>query len=187
MGKVISAHAVVFLEVADDGLDGGPPFEFALDLRREAALLAARVDLELVIGRGVVAAIAGIGDAAIEDVADERLHLRNDRAECVPVIGIAGQCCGMGDELPAGGMVHRGGDAHLDPELVRPVRFALADALDLWRVQGIDLAAALAALLFQHAPGQEQRPYECFLQIFIPDDSPLDVADDTAEIGLELA
>jgi hypothetical protein len=28
-----------------------------------------------VIGRGVVAAISGIGDAAIEDVADERLHL----------------------------------------------------------------------------------------------------------------
>jgi hypothetical protein len=108
-----------------------------------------------------VAAIAGIGDAAIEDVADERLHLRNDRAECVPVIGIAGQCCGMGDELPAGGMFHRGGDADLDPELVRPVRFALADALDLWRVQRIDLAAALAALLFQHAPGQEQGSYEC--------------------------
>ena len=105
MGKVISAHAVVFLEVADDGLDGGPPFEFALDLRRDAALLAAGVDLELVIGWGVVAAIAGIGDAAIEDVADERLHLRNDRGERVPVIGIAGQCCGMGDELPAGGML----------------------------------------------------------------------------------
>ena len=50
----------------------------------------------------VVAAIAGIGDAAIEDVADERLHLRNDRAERVPVIviGIAGQCCRMGDERP---------------------------------------------------------------------------------------
>jgi hypothetical protein len=87
-----------------------------------------------------------------------------------------------GGELPAGRMFHRGGDAHLDPELVRPVRFALADALDLWRVQGIDLAAALAALLFQHAPGQEQRRYECFLQIFIPDELPLDVADDTAEI-----
>ena len=63
------------------------------------ALLAARVDLELVIGWGVVAAIAGIGDAAMEDVADERSHLRNDRGERVPVIGIAGQCCGMGDEL----------------------------------------------------------------------------------------
>jgi hypothetical protein len=31
----------------------------------EAALLAGRVDLELVIGWGVVAAIAGIGDAAM--------------------------------------------------------------------------------------------------------------------------
>src|SRR6516164_8421779 len=61
------------------------------------------------------------------------------------------------------------------------------DALDLWRVQGIDFAAALAALLLQHAPGQEQRPYERLPQLFIPDDAPLDVADDTAEIGLELA
>ena len=73
MGEVIAAHAVMFLEMADDGLNGGPPFELALDLRRQAALLAARVHLELVIGRGVVTAIAGIGDAAIEDVADERL------------------------------------------------------------------------------------------------------------------
>ena len=62
----------------------------------------------------------------------------------------------MGDKLPAGGMLHRGGDAHFDTEFVRPVRFALADALDLWGVQGIDLAAALAALLLQNASGQEQ-------------------------------
>jgi hypothetical protein len=47
-GEVIAAHAVVFFEVADDGLDGGPSFEFTLDLRRDAALLAAREDL----GRG---------------------------------------------------------------------------------------------------------------------------------------
>src|SRR5882762_8696859 len=129
MGKVVASHAVMFFEVADDRLDGGAPFELALDLRRDAALLAGRVDLELVIGRGVVAAITGIGDAAIEDVADQRLHLWDDRGERVPVIGIAGQCCGMGDELPAGGMLHRGGDAHLDTELVRPVRLALTDAL----------------------------------------------------------
>src|SRR5262249_17984785 len=106
---------------------------------------------------------------------------RNDRAQRVPVIGIARQCCSMGDKLPAGGMLHRGGDAHFD------MRFALADTLDLWRVQGIELATALAALLLQHAPGQEQRPYERFPQPFIPDDAPLDVADDTAEIGFELA
>ena len=37
--------------------------------------------------------------------------------------------------------------AHFDTEFIRPVRFALADALDLWRMQEIDLAAALAALL----------------------------------------
>src|SRR5262249_32838278 len=58
---------------------------------------------------------------------------------------------------------------------LRPVRFALAE-LDLWRVQGIDLAAALAPVPAR-APGQDQQPYECFPQIFIPDDSPLDVAE----------
>ena len=67
------------------------------------------------------------------------------------------------------------------------MRLALADALDLRRVQGIDLAAALAALLFQHAPGQEQRSHERHPQNLIPDDVPLDVADDAAKIGLELA
>ena len=73
-------------------------------------------------------------------------------------------------------MLHCGGDAHFDTEFVRPVRFALADALDLWGVQGIDLAAALATLLLQHAPSQEQGPYERFPQIFIPDDAPFTMA-----------
>ena len=52
------------LEVADDRLDGGAAAHLALDLRRDAALLAGDVDLELVIGRRVVAAIAGVGDDA---------------------------------------------------------------------------------------------------------------------------
>ena len=51
----------------------------------------------------------------------------------------------------------RRGDADLDAELVRPMRLALADALDLRRVQGIDLAPALAVVLRQHAPGEAQR------------------------------
>ncbi len=144
MGEVVAAHAVMFFEVADDRLDSGAPFEVALDLRRDAALLAGRVDLELVIGRGVVAAIAGIGDAAIEHVTDERLHLGNDRGERVPVIRVSGQRGDVSDELPAGGMLHGGGDAHLDAELVGPVRLAFADALNLWRVQGIDLAVSMA-------------------------------------------
>src|SRR6266516_7722665 len=93
----------------------------------------------------------------------------------------------MGDELAACGMPHRGGDADLDPELVGTVRLALADAFDLRSVQRINLAASLAALLFQHAPGQEQRPHERFPQNLIPGNVPLDVANDPAEIGLELA
>jgi len=36
VGKVIAAHAVMFLEMADDGLNGGTPFELAFDLRRDA-------------------------------------------------------------------------------------------------------------------------------------------------------
>jgi len=94
------------------------------------------------IGRGVVAAIAGVGDAAVEHVADERLHLRNDRGERVPVIRVARQRCSMGDELTAGGMLHGGGDAHLDAELIRLVRLALADALHLRRVQAARSAAS---------------------------------------------
>src|SRR3984893_7708268 len=90
-----------------------------------------------------------------------------------PSYGLPGNAAGMCDELAAGGVLHRGGDAHLDAELVGPVCLALADALDLWRVQGIDLATALAALLFQHAPGQEQRPYERFPQNLILGNVPL--------------
>jgi hypothetical protein len=37
MGEMIATHAVLFLEVADDRLDGGASFELALDLRRDAA------------------------------------------------------------------------------------------------------------------------------------------------------
>jgi hypothetical protein len=37
----------------------------------------------------------------------------------------------MGDELSALGAVQRGGDRHLDAELVGPMRLALADAFDL--------------------------------------------------------
>jgi hypothetical protein len=95
----------MFLEMADDGLNGGTPFELALGLRRDAALLAGRVYLELVFGRGVVAAIAGIDDAAIGHVTDERLHLWNDHGERVPVIRVAGQRCDVGDELAAGRML----------------------------------------------------------------------------------
>jgi hypothetical protein len=172
MGEVVAAHAVVFLEVTDHRLDGGAAFELTLDLRRAAPLLAGRVDLELVIGRGVVATIAGVADAAIEDVADERLHLRNDGGQRVPVIGIAGQRCDVSDELTASGMLHGGWRRSPSRRIRKAGAPCLCRCTPPQRAQGIDLAAALAALLFQHAPGKIQRPYERFPQIFPPADAP---------------
>jgi hypothetical protein len=48
-----------------------------------------------------VAAIAGIGEDAFELVADQRLHIRDDLGQRVPVIRIARQGGDMGDELTA--------------------------------------------------------------------------------------
>jgi hypothetical protein len=68
-------------------------------LRRHAPLLARGVDPELVIGRGVVAAVAGVGEDALQPVADERFHIGDHACESVPVIGVAWQRRDMGDKL----------------------------------------------------------------------------------------
>ena len=83
VSKMIAAHAVLGLEMADHWLDGGPSPELAFDLRRDAALLTCGKDPELIIGRRVVAAIAGIGDGALESTADERL--RGSRRSIQPI------------------------------------------------------------------------------------------------------
>ncbi len=117
-----------------------------------------------------MAAIAGVGDDAVEHVSDERLHRRNDRGERVPVIRVAGQRGDMGDELTAPGMLHRRCDAHFHPELVGLVRLALADAFHLGRMQRIDFAAALAAVLQQHTLGEIKRPHEGLAQALLARD-----------------
>jgi hypothetical protein len=63
-GEVVSAHAVLRLRVADDRFDGGTAAQLAFDGLGDAASLAGDIDLELVVGRGVVAAIAAVGDDA---------------------------------------------------------------------------------------------------------------------------
>jgi hypothetical protein len=57
--------------MTDDRLDGRPMLEVALDLGRQASFLASGVDVELVLGRSIVAAVSGIGNNAIEHIADE--------------------------------------------------------------------------------------------------------------------
>lgn len=70
-GEVVAAHSVFALDVADDGLDRRPPPHLALDGWGDAALLAGGEDPELVALRCVVAAIAGVGEDASNNLLTE--------------------------------------------------------------------------------------------------------------------
>jgi len=65
VGKVIAAHSVFALDVADHRLDSRSSSHLAFDGRCHAALLAGGEDPELVALWGIVAAIAGIGENAL--------------------------------------------------------------------------------------------------------------------------
>ena len=71
------------LEVPDDRLDGGSSSHLALDGGRHAALLAGGEDLEPVGERGIVAAVAGIGEDAGDAVPDGPFHFWNDGCQGV--------------------------------------------------------------------------------------------------------
>lgn len=58
---------------------------------------------ELVIGRGVGRDSPCRGNA-LDGVADQRFHLRNDGCKRGAIIGVAGQRLHMGDEQPALGV-----------------------------------------------------------------------------------
>lgn len=94
-GEIFAAHPVLGLEMADDRLDGREPPHFALDRRGDAALLAAGEDLEPVAFGGIVAAVAGVGEDALDLVADRLFDVRDDGRQRVAVIGIAGQSLRM--------------------------------------------------------------------------------------------
>ena len=97
--EVIAAHAVLGLEMADDGLDGGASLHLAADGGGDAADLAGDPDPELVWV--VVAAIALVDmDAAGLD-AGKRLEPGEDGPERVSIVGVPMQRLGMEDELAA--------------------------------------------------------------------------------------
>src|SRR6516165_7148353 len=150
MGEIVAAHAVIVLEMPDHGLDGRTTLELAFDLLIDPSPLTGGVDPEPVFRRGIVTAITGVGDDALEHIAEERLCVGNDLGECVPIVRVAWERGDMGDELAAGGMFDGSGDAHLDAEFVGPMRLTLADTFDLGRMERIDLAPALVAVLGQH-------------------------------------
>src|SRR5580693_3598003 len=111
----------------------------------------------------------------------------NDGCQRVTVIRIARQSGDMGHKLAAFRAMSGRGDTDLYPELVWPMRLALADALHFRRLQGIDLGSALTLILRQHAPREAQRLGEDFFQLGIAVDASPDVADDAAQIGLQPA
>lgn len=80
-----------FLVVADDGFDGGAETHLALDGLGHAALLAGVKDFKPVGERGIVIAVAGIGENAADTVPDGPLHIGNDGCQGMAVIG---QCFG---------------------------------------------------------------------------------------------
>ncbi len=145
------------------------------------------VDPELVVRRRIVAAIAAVGDDALEARADLALHVGNDLFQRVAVIGIARQRRDMGDELPAFRAIERGGDGDFHAELVWTMRLALADAFDLGRVQGIDFSASLVLALVAHPFGQPQGLDEYVAQGRLAPDLAGDVAHDAAQHRAEPA
>src|SRR5262245_54642318 len=129
----------------------------------------------------VVAAISLIDIGALDRTAGEPFGRRDDGAERVAVIGIARQRTGVQHELTASGAGVGGDDRGFDAELVGRAGLALADALDLWSVERIELPAALALLLGADLVGLHQRPLEGGLEIGLAGDLAADVADDAAE------
>ena len=123
-GEVVSAYPVLGLGVANDRFDRRAAAEFALDGLGDAASLAGDIDLERVVGRGVVTAIAAVGDDARKACADLGFDFRDHGSERVAVVGIAGQRLGVGDELTALGAIERGGERDFDAKLIRAMGLA---------------------------------------------------------------
>lgn len=165
------------------GSMAAPPSQRPFDGLGEAALVAGDMDLEGLVLWRVVAAIAGIGDDLAEVGAGRALDCRKDGGQRVAVIGIAGQRLDVGDELAAVAALERRGNRDLDAELIGLVGLALADALHLRSVQGVDLPAPLA--LVPDAAGKRQRQAEDLHQARLPGDLAGDVADHRAQHGAQ--
>ncbi len=129
----------VHLAMADDGLDGGSAPQLLLDLAVNAALLARFEDPERFWR--IVAPVALVDIDPFDLAAGQRLGFLDRLPQGVAVVRIAGQGLGVEDELAALATSVGGGERDLDAELVGLVRLALADALGLGGVSGIELPA----------------------------------------------
>ncbi len=100
-----------------------------------------------------MAAIALVEVDAAHLDAGELLHLGDHGPERMAVVRIAVQGLGVEHELAALGLGDRGCHGDLAAEFVGRAGLALADTLDLGRVQAVELPAALALLLVAYLIG----------------------------------
>ena len=100
-----------------------------------------------------VLAIALVDMDAADFEAGQFLHLGDNRAEGVTVIGVAVQRLGVEHELAALGLGNGRGDGDLAAEFIGRPSLAFADALDLGGVQAVELPAALVLPLVAHLFG----------------------------------
>jgi hypothetical protein len=176
--EIAAAEMAIHLHVPDHGLDGGAATQLAFDDAEDAAPLAR--DEDAVRIGGVVAAIALVDIGALDCATCELLGGIDDAAERMSVVGIARQHLGVEHKLDAGSAGIGGDDRGFDTELVGRAGFALADAFDLGRVEGIELPPALALLLGADLLGARERPFQYGLEIGLPGDLAADIADEAA-------
>ena len=186
--EVVAAEMACGLHVSDHRLDGRAAPELALDLAVYTTLLAGEVDPER-SGR-VVAAVALVGVDPLDLAAGERLGFLDHLGQGMAVVRVARQGFGVEHEPAALCPPVGGGDRHLHAELVGLVGLALADALGLRGVPGVELAAAPVLALVADPHGLAEGNGEGLLKPIVAVDLAVDVANEAAQARaqeLELA
>src|SRR5262245_25159355 len=130
-----------------------------------------------------MAAVSLVDIGSLDLAAGEPLRGFDNGAQRVTVTRIAGQRSGVQHELATRGPRIGGDDGSLHTELIRGDGLALADALHLRSVEGIQLPTALALLLGTDLIGVRERPGEYRLQVRVASDLAPDVANKCAQGG----
>lgn len=149
--ECVSFEVAVLLHVGDDRLDGVSSSQFAPDGGRGDATRVGDMDLQSLAIDPMAAIDTGAGGLLSGDAGD-LVELSDER---LAVIGIAGQRHGAEHELAALAALVGDRERGLHPELVSGGGLALADALDLRGMEGIELLG-VAGLLAIDRPGPLQ-------------------------------
>ncbi|PPK41815.1 hypothetical protein B0G57_12580 [Trinickia symbiotica] len=139
----IPVELAICLHMADGRFDRAAPADHRAQAARDAAPQAGVVDLHAL---DLHAPIAAINNRDLWSRAAQNLRLLQSLGQRMPVVRIARhRACTQHQPL-----LVRGRDRHLHAELVRLARFALGQALDLRRVQRVELLFVLG--LLRHNP-----------------------------------